>query len=58
MSYRILEVTVIEGRNLKDKNIFGKNDLFIELYLDKDYKQKTTTIKNSNTPVWYETFQL
>jgi Ca2+-dependent lipid-binding protein len=58
MFYESLEVTVVEGRNLTNKDKFGKNDPFIELYSDKDYKQKTSTIKNSNTTVWYEKFHL
>jgi Ca2+-dependent lipid-binding protein len=53
-----LEVTIVEGRNLKDEDVIGKNDAYVELYLDKDYKQRTTTIKNSNNPVWNEKFTL
>jgi Ca2+-dependent lipid-binding protein len=53
-----LEVTILEGRHLKDEDIVGKNDAFIELYLDKDYKQRTTTVENSNDPVWNQKFTL
>ena len=56
MSSKILEVTVIEGRNLSD--IFGQHDVYIELYLDKENKQRTTTVTNSSSPIWYETFYL
>ena len=53
-----LEVTIVEGRNVKDEDVIGKNDAYVELYLDKDYKQRTTTMKNSNNPVWNEKFTL
>jgi Ca2+-dependent lipid-binding protein len=53
-----LQVIVVEARKLKDKDIVGKDDAYVELYLDKDYKQRTTTIKDSNSPSWNETFTL
>lgn len=53
-----LRVTIIEGRQLKDADIVGQNDAFVEVYLDKKYKQRTKTIQNSNNPVWNETFTL
>jgi len=55
-SHGTLEVTIVEGRHLKDEDIVGKNDAYVELYLDKDYKQRTTTIKDSNSPTWNQTF--
>ncbi len=58
MSHGNLQVTVLEGRNLKDQDTFGQNDAFVELYLDKQYKQRTTTIKDTNSPSWNETFHL
>ena len=57
-SHGTLEVTVIEARHLKDQDIVGKNDAFVEVYLDKDYKQRTKTIKNNNDPQWNEKFTL
>ena len=54
----VLRVTVVEARKLKDKDVVGKDDAYIELYLDKDYKQRTTTIKDTNNPTWNETFSL
>jgi len=53
-----IDVTIIEGRHLKDEDIVGHNDAFVEVYLDKNYKQRTTTIQNSNSPVWNEKFTL
>jgi len=58
MSHGTLQVTVVEGRNLKDTDAFGQNDAYIELYLDKDYKQRTSIIKDTNSPAWNETFTL
>ncbi|KAI8078252.1 C2 domain-containing protein [Gilbertella persicaria] len=52
----ILQVTVIEARDLHDEDLVGQNDAFVELYLDKDYKQRTSVVDNSNNPVWNETF--
>ncbi|CAF3440174.1 unnamed protein product [Rotaria sp. Silwood1] len=51
-----LEVIVVEGRELKDRDIVGQNDAFIEIYTDKKYKQRTKTISNTNNPVWNERF--
>ncbi|CAF2842037.1 unnamed protein product [Rotaria sp. Silwood2] len=56
MSHGSLQVTVVEARNLKDQDALGQNDAYIELYLDKDYKQRTKTIKDTNSPTWNETF--
>ncbi|CAF3137472.1 unnamed protein product [Rotaria socialis] len=51
-----LEVIVVEGRNLKDRDIVGQNDAYIEIYTDKKYKQRTKTISNTNNPAWNERF--
>jgi Ca2+-dependent lipid-binding protein len=51
-----LEVIIAEGRRLKDQDTFGKNDAYVEVYLDKKYKQRTTTISNTNDPVWNQRF--
>jgi Ca2+-dependent lipid-binding protein len=53
-----LEVIIVEGRHLKDRDAVGQNDAYVEVYLDKKYKQRTTTISNSNNPVWNERFIL
>ncbi|CAF3407440.1 unnamed protein product [Rotaria socialis] len=36
-----LEVIIADGRHLKDRDIIGKNDAYVEVYLDKKYKQRT-----------------
>ncbi|GAN05382.1 hypothetical protein MAM1_0089d04852 [Mucor ambiguus] len=51
-----LNVTIIEGRKLKGQDMIGKNDPYVELWIDEDYKQKTTVISNTNDPVWNQTF--
>ncbi len=58
MSHGTLEVTIVEGRNLKDEDIVGQNDAYVEVYLDKDYKQRTTNVKDSNSPTWNQKFTL
>ncbi|CAF0790851.1 unnamed protein product [Adineta ricciae] len=56
MAQVTLQVTVVEARNLKDEDTLGQNDAYVELYFDKDYKQRTATIKDTNSPTWNETF--
>ena len=41
--------------NEKTKDLFTKNDLFIEIEYGED-KRKTTTIWNNNKPIWNELF--
>lgn len=54
-----LEVFVIEGRNLTQKDEFSENDAFIKIYLDdKNQTQKTKVIHNSNNPIWNQSFVL
>ena len=54
-----LEITVIEGRNLKKKDLFSESDPYVTMYLDeKKHKQKTTVINNCKDPKWNETFVL
>ncbi|KAI8137893.1 C2 domain-containing protein [Fennellomyces sp. T-0311] len=52
----VLTVDVFEGKELKNQDFLGKNDPFIELWLDDDYKQRTSELSNTNNPVWNETF--
>ena len=51
-----LEVIIAEGRRLKDKDAVGQSDPFVEIYTQKKYKQRTTTISNTSDPVWNERF--
>ncbi|KAI9311631.1 C2 domain-containing protein [Dichotomocladium elegans] len=52
----VLSVTIYEGKDLKDKDTLGNNDPFIEIWVDEDYKQRTSEARNTNNPVWNETF--
>ncbi|KAI9356701.1 C2 domain-containing protein [Pilaira anomala] len=51
-----LTVTVIEARNLHKEDLGGHNDPYVELWLDEEYKQRTSTIKDTENPVFNETF--
>ncbi len=54
-----LQVTVIEGKNLKKKDLFSENDPYVQIYLDdKHQKQKTKVKSNSKNPHWNESFVL
>ena len=53
-----LLVKIVEGRNLKDKDIVDKNDAYVELCVNEDYKQRTTTIQSSKNPTWNQKFIL
>ncbi|CAF1068343.1 unnamed protein product [Rotaria sp. Silwood1] len=53
----VLEVIILEARSLKNCAFFGEDDPYVEIYMDKKYKQRTRTIKNTNNPVWNERFK-
>jgi len=38
--YSTLEVFIVEGRHLKDRDLVGQNDAYVEIHLDKKYKQR------------------
>ncbi|KAI7855895.1 C2 domain-containing protein [Circinella umbellata] len=52
----VLSVTVVEAKGLKNEDTIGHNDAFVELWIDKEYKQKTAVQKNAEEPNWDETF--
>jgi Ca2+-dependent lipid-binding protein len=54
-----LQVTVIEGRSLKKKDLFSESDPFVQMYLDdKKHKQITKAKSNTKNPQWNQTFVL
>jgi Ca2+-dependent lipid-binding protein len=54
-----LQVTIIEGRNLKKKDFFSESDPYVQIYVDdKKQKQKTKVKNNTKDPQWNETFVL
>ncbi|KAI9489441.1 C2 domain-containing protein [Zychaea mexicana] len=52
----VLTVQVLEAKNLKNEDTIGHNDPYVELWLDEEYKQKTSVQKNADEPAWNETF--
>lgn len=52
----VLTVNVIEARNLHKEDLAGHNDPYVELWFDEDYKQRSETVKNTENPVWNQTF--
>ncbi|KAJ3128111.1 hypothetical protein HK098_005165 [Nowakowskiella sp. JEL0407] len=52
----ILHVTVVAARNLKDKDLLGKSDPYVELYVDHHHKQRTQVAGGTLEPVWNESF--
>ncbi|ORY01757.1 hypothetical protein K493DRAFT_334827 [Basidiobolus meristosporus CBS 931.73] len=54
------QVTVIEGRNLKNNDLFDKIDPIFKLYTGHGFtsKEKTSSKRNDANPVYNETFNL
>ncbi|GJJ70106.1 hypothetical protein EMPS_02455 [Entomortierella parvispora] len=50
-----LFIKLNKATNLSDKDLFGSSDPFIEMWLDKNYKQRSKDTKGTN-PVFNETF--
>ncbi|CDS05775.1 hypothetical protein LRAMOSA08303 [Lichtheimia ramosa] len=50
-----LSVTVVEAKDLKKEDVVGHNDVYVEAWLNKNYKQKTGTHENTSSPIWNET---
>ncbi|CAB4416486.1 unnamed protein product [Rhizophagus irregularis] len=57
MPYGNLEVTVVEGKKLKESDFFDKTNPYVCLSLDKHNKQKTCAIQNAGSgATWNEKF--
>ncbi|CAO3589263.1 unnamed protein product [Absidia cylindrospora] len=52
----ILHVTIVEARKLKEEDLIGKNDPYVEFWIDSKYKQRTKELSNTNNPVFNQTF--
>ncbi|KAF9185826.1 hypothetical protein BGZ51_002427 [Haplosporangium sp. Z 767] len=50
-----LYVKLNHATNLRDKDLFGKSDPYVEMWLEKSYKQRSKDAKGLN-PVFDETF--
>ncbi|CAF1247088.1 unnamed protein product [Didymodactylos carnosus] len=58
MTHGQLQVTVIEARDLYHEDLVDKNDPYVEVSIDKHYKQRTSTQSNTDSPSWNETLIL
>jgi len=49
-----LEVQILSGANLKNTDLIGKSDPYVQAYLttDSENKIKTATIKDNLNPEW------
>ncbi|KAG1164826.1 hypothetical protein G6F36_013700 [Rhizopus arrhizus] len=52
----VLTVNLIEARNLHREDLSGHTDPYVELWLDEDYKQRSEIVRNTENPVWNQTF--
>lgn len=54
-----IQVTIVEGKNLKKKDWLSESDPYVEVYVNNKKDKKITKVKpNSKDPVWNETFSL
>ncbi|XP_073024441.1 calcium-dependent lipid-binding protein-like [Primulina eburnea] len=51
-------VTVMKANELKNKELIGKSDPYVVLYVRPLFKVKTKVIENNLNPVWNQTFEL
>ncbi|KAF9928055.1 hypothetical protein FBU30_002655 [Linnemannia zychae] len=51
-----LYIRLNSASNLRDKDLFGKSDPFIEMWLDKSYKARSKDVKSNLNPIYNETF--
>ncbi|KAF7844702.1 Extended synaptotagmin-2 [Senna tora] len=53
-----LTVTVVKANDLKNKEMIGKSDPYVVVYIRPLFKVKTKVINNNLNPVWDQTFEL
>ncbi|CAF1012695.1 unnamed protein product, partial [Didymodactylos carnosus] len=55
MTNRQIQISITEARNLHNRR-YGRvpNDTHIEVYIDRHYKQRTTTVSTAEYPTWNE----
>ncbi|KAL2460755.1 Calcium-dependent lipid-binding (CaLB domain) family protein [Abeliophyllum distichum] len=53
-----LTVAVVRANNLKNKELIGKSDPYVVVYIRPLFKVKTKVIENNLNPVWDQTFEL
>lgn len=49
-----LDIIISEGRNLKDENTYDDKNIFFEAYINKNFKQRTNMVSNTNDIIWNE----
>jgi Ca2+-dependent lipid-binding protein len=56
----MLHITIVKASNLRKKDILGKSDPYVKLYLGgaTSFGKVTRTVKNSLNPEWNESFKL
>lgn len=54
----ILSVTVVKATSLKNKELIGKSDPYVRLYVRPMFKVKTKVIDDNLNPEWNEKFDL
>ncbi|KAL4458138.1 hypothetical protein ABPG75_013003 [Micractinium tetrahymenae] len=52
----LLEVAVVEARNVPRMDFFGKSDPYVRLWVRESQKLQTATRSRTLSPVWNETF--
>ncbi|RLN33769.1 integral membrane single C2 domain protein [Panicum miliaceum] len=53
-----LSVTVVKATSLRNKELIGKSDPYVRLYVRPMFKVKTKVIDDNLNPEWNETFEL
>ncbi|CAN6203659.1 unnamed protein product [Urochloa humidicola] len=53
-----LSVTVVKATSLKNKELIGKSDPYVRLYVRPMFKVKTKVIDDNLNPEWNETFEM
>ncbi|KAG0551905.1 hypothetical protein BDA96_01G463500 [Sorghum bicolor] len=53
-----LTVTVVRAESLKNKELIGKSDPYVVLFIRPMFKEKTSVIDDNLNPHWNETFHL
>ncbi|KAK7260296.1 hypothetical protein RIF29_26231 [Crotalaria pallida] len=53
-----LTVTIVKANDLKNKEMIGKSDPYVVVYIRPLFKVKTKVIDDNLNPVWNETFDL
>ncbi|OEL22432.1 Synaptotagmin-5 [Dichanthelium oligosanthes] len=53
-----LTVTVVRAESLKNKELIGKSDPYVVLFIRPMFKEKTSVIDDNLNPQWNETFEL